>query len=1082
MALFRFGRGAKRSARPEAALFARARLRLDTFEDRVVPATFTIPNGDIAALRNAITASNSNNEPDVIDLATNGVYNFTDAAVTGSALPVITPDTADSANTLTINGNHSTFNRTGTVFVRFITADSSTTPPVLFINDLTMMNGVSTTSGGAVFLGGTSATLTNVRLTNNQGNNAGALASVSSTNVELTLVNCEIDNNSVTGGTSGIGGGVAVQGTVTLKFTGINVHNNSSQYFGGGLWIQGANLDISKSTIRGNTAPTGLSGGGGIFISGNLTMDQTQIADNSAVVGGGGIYTTGDVTITNSSLTGNTATDPASGGGGLFIGGNFVVDNATFDRNRAGNGAAITMSNGSINGTVTHSTITRNVIFGNPGEGGGIFVNANATLNLGGSIVAQNTIEGSASLALGPDIFGHVNSLGYNIIGATDGATITGSTTGNKTGTQAAPLDPLLSDLGNFGGTTLTRSLLPGSPALDAGDPNFLPPPDFDQRGAGFPRKIGSAIDIGALEGSQVDLSIVKTDNVNSQVPGDKITYFITVTNNGPQDANGAVVHDAVVAQLTNVKWTASFTGGSTGNPSGSGTILETVNIPVNGTITYTLTGTIDPSATGKLINTAFIDPPGGFADPVPGDNSSTDTDILTPVADGFVTNVLSGNPTAGGSVIYTITVGNNGPSTVGNLRLQDFFPTVFSSITWDSQASGGASGNSGFGTGNIDQFLTLRPGATVVYTVTASINADATGGPIVDTAFITPPDTVNDPDTSNNSATASSTLIVGRQIVAIGADAGTMPVVKIYNPLSGSLRSSIFAYNQGFRGGVRVAVGDFNGDGTQDIVTAPGAGGGPHIRVFDGTNGVVLWEFFAYDAGFSGGVYVAVGDVNGDGQADIITGAGAGGGPHVRVFDGATRSLMAGPVGEFFAYDSRFSGGVRVAAGDVNGDGTADIITGAGKGGGPHVEVFSGVDRSLLAGFFAYDPKFTGGIYVTAGDFNGDGNADIVTGAGEGGGPHVRFFDGATGFLFREFFAYPASSGGIGTNSIWTSGVRVGAVADVTGDGVADLYVGPGSGQRSNVRLFSGANLGLARETQVFDPTFLGGVFVGGA
>ena len=79
------------------------------------------------------------------------------------------------------------------------------------------------------------------------------------------------------------------------------------------------------------------------------------------------------------------------------------------------------------------------------------------------------------------------------------------------------------------------------------------------------------------------------------------------------------------------------------------------------------------------------------------------------------------------------------------------------------------------------------------------------------------------------------------------------------------------------------------------------------------------------------------------------------------------------------------------MAAGDVNGDGHADIITGAGAGGGPHVSVFSGTDLSILASFFAYDPAFTGGVTVAAGDVNGDGLADIVTGAGAGGGPHVE-------------------------------------------------------------------------------------------
>src|SRR5258708_39188752 len=102
-----------------------------------------------------------------------------------------------------------------------------------------------------------------------------------------------------------------------------------------------------------------------------------------------------------------------------------------------------------------------------------------------------------------------------------------------------------------------------------------------------------------------------------------------------------------------------------------------------------------------------------------------------------------------------------------------------------------------------------------------------------------------------------------------------------------------------------------------------------------------------------------------------------------------------------FFAYDSTFTGGVRVASGDVNGDGIGDIITGPGVSGGPNVRVFSGatmgqpVSPTLLQNFFAYEPTFTGGVFVSAGKLGTNGLADIITGPGAGRAPEVKAFDG---------------------------------------------------------------------------------------
>ncbi len=198
---------------------------------------------------------------------------------------------------------------------------------------------------------------------------------------------------------------------------------------------------------------------------------------------------------------------------------------------------------------------------------------------------------------------------------------------------------------------------------------------------------------------------------------------------------------------------------------------------------------------------------------------------------------------------------------------------------------------------------------------------------------------------------------------------------------------------------------------------TGPGPGHLPVVRVtVAGPRGNETFSFMAYQSNFSGGVRVAVGDVNGDGVADIITGPGAGAPAHIKVIDG-TRLAATGPKGSllmsFTAYPGRARTGVFVAAGDVNGDGRADIIVAPDAGAPPVVRVFDGNTGALLASFLAYGPTFTGGVTVAAGDVNGDGRDDIITGAGTFGG-HVKVFSGSSGAEIRSFSAFQGFIGGI--------------------------------------------------------------------
>jgi hypothetical protein len=295
------------------------------------------------------------------------------------------------------------------------------------------------------------------------------------------------------------------------------------------------------------------------------------------------------------------------------------------------------------------------------------------------------------------------------------------------------------------------------------------------------------------------------------------------------------------------------------------------------------------------------------------------------------------------------------------------------------------------------------------------------------------------------------------------------------------AITTSFLAADPGFLGGVRVASCDVTGDGIPDLVTGAGPGGGPEVRVFDGVTGSPipgpLGSLFAYDPAFTGGVYVACGDVDDDGTPDIVTGAGEGGSPQVRVFSGLTGDQIGGPVGSFLPYSPGFTGGVRVAVCHLDSDGQADIVTGVGPGGAAHVQAFSSATGALVhpaLSFFAYDPGFTGGIYVACATLSGQ-RFGIVTGAGAGGGPHVQAFrlnqlSIPPLNVVASFFAYDAG---------FTGGVTVAAV-DYDNDGVAEIVTGTGAGGAPHVRVFDGATLGVLQEFFAYDPGFVGGVFVG--
>ena len=343
--------------------------------------------------------------------------------------------------------------------------------------------------GGILTHGGLTLTGTSI-VSNSAAISGGGISADSGT---VTVSNSTINGNMALGcgplcGSDG--GGISMSGT--LSVTNSTISGNSASSVGGGIDISGT-LTLTNSVISGNSAFSG----GGIVTRGTATVSNSTISGNSFFCDAGGIFSDGQLTVVNSTISGNISPggDGAAGcgpeprgGGGIKNGGPATVINSTISGNHAdlsatGAGGGI-FNFGSL--TVTNSTISDNTA----SVGGG------AVYNDSGGQTAQigDTVLNAG--ASGGTIFnngGTVTSLGYNLASDDGGGVLTG--TGDQINT-----DPVLGPLQDNGGPTFTHALLPGSPAIDAGHPNFTPPPFNDQRGTGYPRMLNGRIDIGSFE------------------------------------------------------------------------------------------------------------------------------------------------------------------------------------------------------------------------------------------------------------------------------------------------------------------------------------------------------------------------------------------------------------------------------------------------------------------------------------------------------------------------------------------------------------------------------------------------------
>lgn len=322
----------------------------------------------------------------------------------------------------------------------------------------------------------------------------------------------------------------------------------------------------------------------------------------------------------------------------------------------------------------------------------------------------------------------------------------------------------------------------------------------------------------------------------------------------------------------------------------------------------------------------------------------------------------------------------------------------------------------------------------------------------------------------------------------AIGADSGGGPLVTVTFPEFAALGVpasyiSFFAYDPSFTGGVRVALGDVNGDGRRDIITAAGPSGSPHIKVFTlnfdiltgdyNVNPQPISQFYAFNQPtFKGGVFIAAGDTNNDGFDDIIVGAGATGGPRVEVYAGTPSGVnTTSPLNNFFAYPQKFNGGVVVTAGQRNGNAGEEVIVAPASNAGYNIRSYDvnglGSSPKLVDDFFAFnDFKSRGGLSIAAGDLDqGAGITDLIVGT-TNNQFGVILNNEPTGIPVTNVFA--------GYNGT----IRAGVARNVNGQEVAVALAGPGGAPRVSIFSFQTSGLTETESAFVIPPKVNGGIF----
>ena len=801
---------------------------------------------------------------------------------------------------------------------------------------------------------------------------------------------------------------------------------------------------IDLQTVNGNLTVIGAintkkqveidSAAGVVVLSGNITNDGTTIPGAQAgvfiSVGSGSLTTSGTI----------TAVGDVSGGGGIqiqsYLSNSSVTINGALSttgggaiRLQAGNGSGINQM--SVNAPVTTSGATAGeiIVYAN---GGSVTLNQPVTLGTGGKIILSTglstdtiTINSGAAISAGTDIYDTDSLRGYLSAGKINLAANLTTTLGKIN------LEPV-------GGITLSGPVSMKAQGTTVGD-----------------------INLGSIAGAQ-NLTLEATDQIHfkNSVGQAVALNTLTVTNSRLVLFDGDLTAANVI--LTNTATTIFFKGNTTITSSltttanaydlyfdiGKSLVIASAPVFLNtgylslfGTTSFPSGATITGGslANVNLAGTIVSGGPFNIGAGLSNINISDNTQLIlnsTTAASTFASPI---NLNAGGAGSFNLlgvgTLNLTANSTAG-VTTGDTINVINGTLNVTGKIGGTTFATNGKITGaggTIDHLTvntgTVAPGGTLntgVVTFNAATNYSAAVLSTTTASNLKTASAINLGGATLSLSSVASGLAVGNTFTIIDNTAtASVPIVGTFvNQPEGSSISAIDASGNT----VVFTISYIGGTNTNDVtltvtdviapinlpiqpmvvgqpvlnkftLTGTDAGGGPLVTVTfsDGT----YTTFFAYASTFTGGVRVAAADVNGDGILDIVTGAGPGGGPQVNVFSfNSTGEVVLRQ--SFFAFDDpSFTGGVYVAAGDTNNDHFDDVVIGAGAGGGPRVQVYAGsatgvVTSAPLNDFFAYASSFTGGVVVAAGDRTGDsfGNQEVITGPASNGGFNVKSFD----------------------------------------------------------------------------------------